>query len=329
VNQVAPLSEGGLVRKLRPFEYFRPASLDEALEILHHYGAAARVLAGGTDLLVSLKNRRGPAPEALVDLKGVSTLDYCRSGDRGPTAARPREIASDGLPRSAGARMGQHASDGGFRLGALFTIDSVTRHPEIQARLGLLRTAAFAIGHPQVRSCATVVGNLCNASPSADMAPSLLALDARLTIARAGATRTLPLTQFYAGPFRHVLEPDEIVTEIEVPALPARTGGHYGWLSKLTAVDETLVGGAAVVSLEDGDLIADARIALGSMAPTPIRAWKAEEYLRGRRVEPRLVAEAARIAADEANPRRRADYRREMTRTILERTVHTAVQAAN
>jgi carbon-monoxide dehydrogenase medium subunit len=288
------------VRKLRPFEYFRPRSLDEALDILCHYGASGRVMAGGTDLLVGLKHRKTPSPEAIVDLKGLrSSLDR--------------------FTWSVG---------GGFTIGALFTVAAVTRHPDIRAHLGMLRTAAFAIGHPQIRARATVVGNLCNGSPSADMAPSLLALDARVTIARVGGTRTIPLSAFYAGPFKTVLQPDEIVTELEVPPMPARTGGHYAWQSKANAVDETLVGAAAVVSLGDGGVIAEVRIGLGSMSPIPMRAFKAEALLRGQRVEPLLLREAAQTAAAETGPRRRAEYRQDTTVLLLQRSLHHAVQLA-
>ena len=287
------------MRKLRPFEYFKPASLDEALEILGHYGEAARILAGGTDLLVGLKHRKSKSPAAVVDLKAITSLDYFTwtEGD-------------------------------GFKFGALFTVAAVTRHPEIHRRLGMLRTAALAIGHPQVRSRATVAGNLCNGSPAADMAPSLLALDAHVTIARAGGTRTVPLRYFYAGPFQTVLNPGEIVTEIEAPPRPARTAGHYAWFPKANAVDETLVGAAAVVSLENGRTLCEVRIALGSMAPMPIRTPKAEAFLRGQRVEPALVREAAQLAASETSPRRRAEYRQEMAVLLLERSLNAAVELA-
>jgi CO/xanthine dehydrogenase FAD-binding subunit len=286
------------VRKLRPFEYFRPASLDEALEVLATYGERGRVLAGGTDVLVSMKRRRQPI-DALVDLKRIRSLDHLT-----------------------------WTAHGGFRMGALFTVAAVARSAEIQARLGLLRTAALAIGHPQVRTRATVAGNLCNGSPSADFAPSLLALDAQVHIARAGGTRVVPLTEFYTGSFKTVVAPDEIVVEIVVPSIDARSAGHYAWLPKVTTVDETLVGAAAVVSMEDGRNVRSARIALGSTAPTPIRAWKAEEFLRGQRMEPSLFREAARIAAGETSPRRRAAYRTEMTCLLLERSLRHAWQAA-
>ena len=288
------------MRKLRPFEYFKPESLDEALEILGHYGESARILAGGTDLLVSLKHRKGPSPDAVVDLKGIASLNHFT-----------------------------WTEGGGFRAGALFTVAAIARNAEIHERLEMLRTAALAIGHPQVRSRATVVGNLCNGSPAADMAPSLLALDARVKIARAGGERIVPLSDFYQGPFETIVNPDEIVTEIEAPARPARTAGHYAWFPKINAVDETLVGAAAVVSIADGRLIRDVRIALGSMAPMPMRAHKAEEFLLGQKIEPAVVREAANIAVSETSPRRRAEYRGQMAVVLLQRSLNEAVQLAS
>ena len=287
------------MRKLRPFEYFKPSLLNEALQILDHYGEAGCILAGGTDLLVGLKHRKSRSPDAVVDLKGIASLDH--------------------FTWTAG---------NGFRVGALFTVAAVTRDAEIHQRLGMLRTAALAIGHPQVRSRATVAGNLCNGSPAADMAPSLLALDARVKIARAGGERTVPLSEFYEGPFKTILKPGEIVIEIEAPARPARTAGHYAWFPKANAADETLAGAAAVVSLENGQVIREVRIALGSMAPVPMRAPKAEEFLRGQKMEPSLVREAARIAASETSPRRRAEYREEMAVLLLQRSLNQAVQLA-
>lgn len=287
------------MRKLRPFEYFRPDTLAEALEILDGYGARARVLAGGTDLLVAMKHGKKDA-SALVDIKRVAELSHFT-----------------------------WTASGGFRMGALWTVDATALSADIRTRLPMLRAAALAIGHPQVRARATVAGNLCNGSPSADMAPSLLALEARIHLARRGATRVVPLREFYLGPFRTVLEPQEIVTEIEVPAVAAHTGGVYHWLPKLTAVDESLVGVAAVVSIDAGRRIRDARIAMGSMAPVPVRAAAAEEFLRGQSIATAVFKEAARIAATSATPRRRAEYRQEMAALLLTRALGEAVARAS
>jgi aerobic carbon-monoxide dehydrogenase medium subunit len=285
------------VRKLRPFEYHRPRDLAEVLQILAAFGDRARVLAGGTDLLVAMKHRRA-RPDVVVDLKGVTALD--------------------GLTWTSG---------GGFRMGALWTVESTARSPEIAARLPLLRSAALAIGHPQVRVRATVAGNLCNGSPSADMAPSLLALGARVHIARAGATRVIALDQFYAGPFKTVLRRDEIVTAIEVPGIPARTGAMYAWMPKRNLVDESLVGVAAVVSLDERRRIQEARIGLGAVAPVPIRALMAEDVLRGQMPARALFREAGRLAANAAAPRHRAEYRRELTEVLLTRALEEVTAA--
>ncbi len=286
------------MRKLRGFEYLRPLSVAEATEMLRHYHERARVLAGGTDLLVSMK-RGAKTPDVIVDIKHVRGLDH---------------VTWSGVD--------------GLRIGALFTVASAAAEPILQARFPLLVKGALAIGHPQVRNRATVVGNLCNASPSADLAPPLLALGARVHIAASGHDRVVPLERFFAGPFRTIVGPDELVTEVAVPPLAGRTGTEYVWMPKITAVDETLVGAAAVLALDDGRLLADVRLALGSIAPTPIRAWKAEAFLEGRRADDGVLREAARIAAADTAPRARGDYRRHLSALLVERALRQAVAQA-
>jgi CO/xanthine dehydrogenase FAD-binding subunit len=132
----------------------------------------------------------------------------------------------------------------------------------------------------------------------------------------------------YAGPFTNSLTPSDLVMEILVPALPPGSAGSYRWQSKITAVDETLVGAAAVVSLADGKGLKDVRIGLGSVAATPIRALRAEEFLRGKQISDSLFGEAAAIAAGETQPRTRADYRREMTKVLVAEALKEAVGQA-
>lgn len=286
-----------VVRTLPPFEYFAPASTREVIDLLRHYGERASILAGGTDLLVSMR-RATRRPEVVVDIKGVDGL---------------QELQTDG--------------DGQLRIGAAVTVEALRTSAIVARRWPLLATAAAAIGHPAIRNRATVVGNLCNAAPSADMAPPLVALGASVLIAGPAGERVLPLERFFAGPFRTVLSPDELVTAVEVPPLGPRAAGVYLWLPKITAVDETLVGVAAVVGLEDG-VFGEVRLALGSVAPTPIRAWRAESLLRGEVVDEGVIVEAARVAASEIAPRRRAEYRRRLCELLVKRALRSAVELA-
>lgn len=285
------------MRRLPAFDYVAPASVREAVDLLCHYGERASVLAGGTDLLVSM--RRGTRrAEVVVDVKNI-----------------------DDLRRF-------HPDDGAnLSIGAAVTVEAVRTSASIARRWPLLVTAAAAIGHPAIRNRATVVGNLCNAAPSADMAPPLVALGATVRVHGPAGERVVPLEHLFAAPFRTTLAPGELVTAVEAPPLASGAGGAYCWLPKITAVDETLVGVAAVVRLEDG-VFGDVRLALGSVAPTPIRAWRAEDLLRGERVSAAAIAEAGRVAASEALPRRRADYRRRMCAHLVVQALHQAVRRA-
>jgi len=288
-----------MIRKLRKFDYARPGTVSEAVSLLRDYQEKASLLAGGTDLLVFMK-LGGKNPKYVIDIKGIPSLDN--------------------LSWSPGD---------GLKIGCLTTLQSILKDPLIEKHCPMLRQAANALGHPQIRSRATMAGNICTASPSGDCAPSLLALEAQVTVASLEGERTIPVRKIFTAPFETALKPADMVTEIRVPALPPRSGGSYRWQSKITAVDETLAGAAAVVTLTDnGKTIQDVRIGLGSVAPTPMRALHAEEFLRGKSVANSILAEAAGIAAGESQPRTRADYRREITRILVEDALKEAIGQA-
>jgi CO/xanthine dehydrogenase FAD-binding subunit len=287
-----------MIRKLRKFDYVKPGTVAEAVSLLKSYQEKASLLAGGTDLMVFMKLDY-LNPKYVIDLKSISGLDHLTWDP------------SDGL-----------------RIGNLVTLHSMIRHPLIREHFPMLEQAGKAVGHPQIRSRATMAGSICTASPSGDMAPSLLALEARIKVMSPEGERTIPVRKVFTGPFKTALNSTDVVTEIHVPALPSRSSGSYCWQPKITAVDETLVGAAAVVTLANGNVLKDVRIGMGSVAPTPIRAPQAEEFLKGKRVEDRLFAEAATIAAGETRPRSRADYRREMTKLMVEQALKEAVDRA-
>ncbi|MDI7259459.1 MAG: xanthine dehydrogenase family protein subunit M [Thermodesulfobacteriota bacterium] len=287
-----------MIRKLRKFDYLKPDTVAEAVSLLEDYQEKASLLSGGTDLLVFMK-LGAKNPKYVIDIKGISALDY----------------------------MSWSITDG-LRIGNLTTIQSLIGHPLIQDRLPMLEQAAKAVGHPQIRNRATIAGNICTASPSGDMAPSLLALGAGVKVASLAGERTIPVQEIFTGPFKTLLAPTDMVIEIHVPALPPRSAGSYFWQPKITAVDETLAGAAAVVTLTDGKVLKDVRIGMGSVAPTPIRALRAEEFLKGKQVEDKLFEEAANIAAGESRPRTRADYRREITKLLVEQALKEAANQA-
>jgi carbon-monoxide dehydrogenase medium subunit len=287
------------LRKLRRFDYIKPETVAEAVSILGDFQEEASLLAGGTDLLVSMK-LGAKDPRCVVDIKGIGALDSL--------SWNPTE---------------------GLQIGALATLRTAIAHKTIRAHFPILVQAALAIGHPQIRSRATVAGNVSTASPSSDMAPSLLALEAVVNVSSPAGERAIPMQEIFVGPFRTVLIPEDMITGIQVPSLPPRTAGVYRWLPKITGVDETLVGVAAVVTLSDADGLKDVRLGLGSVASTPMRARQAEEFLKGKEVHDAIFQEGARIAAGETQPRTRADYRREMTRLLVEQVLREAASQAS
>ena len=171
-----------------------------------------------------------------------------------------------------------------------------------------------------------MIGNLCNASPSADTPPVLIALGAKLKIVSHEDERVVEVEDLFSGPFATVLKNREMVSEIQIPSLRPRSGGAYLWAPKVTAVDETLVGIGVVITLDSDQRCTEARIGLGSVGPTPLRARKTEEFLKGKRMEPELFVKAGEVAASETSPRSRGDYRLEMIKVLVRRSLNEAFQ---
>jgi len=284
---------------LPKFEYLRPKTIQEACSLLSQYGDKARVMAGGTDLLVKMKDR-AVTPQYLIGLSGIPNLDYI-------------EADAEGL-----------------RIGALATIKSIIDSSVIQERFRLLADAASKMATVQVRNMGTVGGNLCNAAPSADSAPPLICLGAKAKLVGLKGERVIALEEFFTGPGETVLKAGEILTEVQVPNQPAHTGGAYQKISRV-AVDLAVVGVAALVTLEGKNgLCSEARITLGAVAPTPIRAKRAEGVLKGKKIEDGLVEEAGRVASEEARPitdvRGSVYHRTEMVRVLTKRAIRQALE---
>ena len=284
-------------RLLKPFAYLGPKTVREALQIISEYGRKADVLAGGTDLVISMKKRQ-ISPQYIVNIKDIPDLDYIR-----------------------------YSREAGLKIGALATHSAIANSPIIKDMFNPLATACNKVGTPQVRNMATIGGNVCKAGPSQDTPPVLLVLDARLKLVTLSGERVVPIDKFFIGPFKTVLQEAELLTEIQIPTPPRRSAGCYKWCTKAVTVDETLVGVAVLMSLDSpGGVCSDIKIALGSVAPTPIRARKAEEVFRGKKVNDRLIEQAAQVAAEETRPRSRADYRRRMSRVLVSEAITEAWQ---
>lgn len=284
------------------FEYLEPRSLDEALTMLSEQGERARLVAGSTDFLV--RWRTGVwRPESVVCMQHVPGLDYIRWND-----------------------------DDGLSMGAMATVQAVEQNADVRRHYPALIAGATSFAGVQVRNLATVGGNICNASPAGDTLPALLAYNAQCRIVGASGERWLPLDELFVGPGRTALEPGEILTEIRLPPPGANTGGLYIKHSPRGAMDISAVGVASVVSIADDGTCASARIALGAVAPTPVRAYAAEGRLVSQRLDDANIADAARLAAQSCNPiadvRSGADYRRDMVQVLTERTLRHAVATA-
>jgi CO/xanthine dehydrogenase FAD-binding subunit len=229
------------------------------------------------------------------------------------------------------ARVRQVRNGNGLRIGAAVTARELERSPALRGPYLAIAESAAMVGSLQVRNLATVGGNLCNAAPSADMAPPLLALEAEAVIVGAKGERRVPFASFFTGVRRTVLAPDEMLLEIAVPAPGPRSGGNYLRHTPRRELDIAVVGVASQLTLSNG-VCSKARIALASVAPTPVRATAAEQALEGKPVTPELLEKAAELAVDAAKPisdqRGSADYRRHLVRVLTLRTLRTAFARA-
>lgn len=289
--------------RLPDFKYEGVKTVEEACSLLAKYKDKAKVIAGGTDLLNVMKHRE-VLPHCLISLKNIPGLD---------------SVDYDELQ--------------GLRIGALATHQSVADSPVVKRKFGLLATACRQIATPQIRNIATVGGNLCNAAPSADTAPPLIALGAGVKIKGLKGERVVPLEDFFVGPGENVLQTDEILTEIQIANLPPHSAGVYLKLPARTAIDLALVGVATVLTLNATHTkIVDAKIVLGAVAPTPLRARKAEGIIKGETIKDELIEKAAQAAAEEAKPisdvRGSASYRKEMVRVLTKRAIKQAAELA-
>jgi carbon-monoxide dehydrogenase medium subunit len=276
------------------FNYLEPTTIKEAVSLLSKYDGRAKVIAGGTDLLVQIRDKV-ILPEYVVDITYLPGLDY---------------ISYD--------------KKQGLKIGALTTIRALEKSGELLQACPVIAQSAGLLGSVAIRNVATVGGNLCNAAPSADTAPALIGLSARAKIVGPGGERVVPLEEFFTGPGQTVLKTGEMLAEIQVPVPPPGTKGAYLKHSR-SAVDLATVGVAVIMVLDSGEVCKDVKIVLGAVAPTPMRAKKAEEILRGKKIGPALIEKAAESASVEAKPitdvRASAEYRREMVKVFTRRAI--------
>jgi carbon-monoxide dehydrogenase medium subunit len=287
---------------MNAFEYAAPRTLDEALDILGEHGDEARVIAGGT-ALVTMMRQRLLSPGYLVSLRAISGLDRIE------------------------------AANGAVAIGALVTHRDVETSPLVQERIPVLADTFRRVASVRIRNMATVGGALAHADPNQDPPVTLIALGARVQIRGAGGRRELPVEEFFRDYYESALEPGEVVTGVVVPRLPATSGAAYVKFLPRTADDYATVAVAATVSLEpDGERCRAARIALGSVGVTPIRARAAERLLAGQRLGAELLmaaGEAVKGAVDPLSDHRgSATYKKEMAAVMVGRALTQAWDAA-
>ena len=287
---------------MNDFQYHAPGSLEEAFDLLERYGDDARIIAGGTALILFMTQRL-VQPDHLLALGKIPGMDAVA-------------ITGDGI-----------------RIGAMCTHRTVETSPVLQKAAPLLGATYRHVATTKIRNMATVGGGLVHADPNLDPPPSLIALGATVVLASASGRRSLPVEDFFTDYYETVLEPGEILTEVIVPQKPANSGGSFIKFLPRTADDYATVSAAAFLSLgPDGGTCADVRIGLGSVGMTPIRARKAEEVLRGRPLTPELLRQAGEAVQDEVDPmddfRGSAGYKTQMAQVFTRRVLEQALQQA-
>jgi len=283
------------------FDYHAPPTINEAIELLQAKGPGARVMAGGTDLLIKMRHA-GLKLTDIISLKNIPGLDTITFDEKT-----------------------------GLTIGATALLADVAKHPDILKHYTTVALAARGTANVQVRNMGTVVGNLCNASPSADNAPTLLAMKSVIHIQGPNGARTLPLDQFFKGPGVTALEPFEIVTSIHTPVPPAHTGTAYLSLSARGKLDCTAVGAGVTLTVKE-KVCADLRIFISACGPTAMRAGRAEEIIRGKELTADILDKAGVEASWETKPitdvRASADYRTKMVAVLTRRALRQALQSA-
>ncbi len=291
---------------MRPFEYVRPSTVDEATSFLREHGDDALVVAGGTAAVVmmSLGVLR---PSYVVDVGSIAEL------------------------------RGSRSDAGGLRLGALTTVRSIERDPALAGGYGLLSEAASQVANVRVRNRATVGGSVCYGEPQTDLPPALIAMGASASVAAStgaasGSTRTVPLDGFFVGPYETVLEPGELLAEITVPQPEPGTVGCHTKFTIGSPENKPVANASVLLRLDEAGRCVEARIVLGAVGPVPVVAGDAAALLAGEVPSEKLIAEVAARAADATDPqddlRGPVWYKRRIARVLVERALSCALRKA-
>jgi aerobic carbon-monoxide dehydrogenase medium subunit len=282
------------------FEYLRPNTIPEAITLLQQHGEDAKILSGGQSLIPMMKLRIA-RPGYLIDINRISGLSYIKE-------------------------------EGGFlKIGGLTREAELEASPLIRSKYPILLDTSLVIADPQVRNLATVGGNLAHGDPANDHPATMLALGAQVVATGSGGERVIPIEEFFLSLFSTALQPDEILTEIRIPLAPPYSGGAYFKLERKVG-DFATAAVAAQVTLDGNGTVQKVGVALTNVGPTPIKAKKAEDFLRGKKLDEASIRQAAQLAADEAQPssdlRGPAEYKKGIVKELAKRALVRAAERA-
>ncbi|MBQ9155368.1 MAG: xanthine dehydrogenase family protein subunit M [Eubacterium sp.] len=284
---------------LPAFDYVKAASIKEASELAKTKGEKGVIMAGGTDVILLLKDKVIPA-DTVIDIKGIEGLE--------------------GI---------EYVEGEGLKIGALTKLFDIQTSALVKEKMPALSDAAHYVASAQIRRKGTLVGNICNASPSADTAPILLAMDAKIKVVNGEEEREIGIGDFFKGVKKTALQPGDIVTEVMIPELKKNEGSAYFKHAVRKAMDLAIVGVGAWIKM-DGSKVADCRITMGGVGITPLRAKNAEQILMGNEITDDLLEKAGTAASQECSPisdvRASAEYRTDMIRVYTKRAVKKAVE---
>jgi aerobic carbon-monoxide dehydrogenase medium subunit len=282
------------------FEYLRPATIPEAVAFLQQYGDEAKILSGGQSLIPMMKLRLA-RPAYLIDINRIAGLSYIKE------------------------------EDGHLKIGGLTREAELESSPLIRSKFPIVLDTAHVIADPQVRNLATLAGNLAHGDPANDHPATMLALGAKVVATGPKGERVIPIENFFVTLFTTALQPDEIVTEIRIPLPSARSGGAYLKLERKVG-DFATAAVAAQVTLDAGGTCQQLGIGLTNVGPTPIKARKAEEFLRGKKLDEANLRQAAQLASEEAQPssdlRGPAEYKKGLVKELAFRALSRAAERA-
>lgn len=285
---------------MKNFRYFSPKSLNEVYSLFEDFRQNIYIMSGGTDLLVRMKNKEINV-DGIIDIKRIPHLNHIDDNDKL-----------------------------GLKIGACSSIADVEKNLRLLPQYAALMEAATSIGSVQIRNKGTIGGNLCSASPAADLAPPFIVLDSTVRIFGKAGERIVRLEDFFLGPGKTVLEEGEVLTEVQVPKIPPGGRSAYMKFSRRSGFDLAIVGVACFLVINDDSRCELARIAMGAVAPTPVRAKRAETLMAGEKMSDPLIEEVSKMAAEEAKPisdiRSSANFRREIVKILVNRCIRKSME---